>query len=259
MIKIARLSSFFIIVGVLQSASASDRVAVDTIVNSIFIGQAYVSRNAYLKGFSDEQQTGWPEHVVASRLRPQDKKHSTQRLELTFSRVVNATGSDEYSNFPTKERAPGQVDSNRSPDVFCTVLDSALEDRDIGVYRTKQPILDSFSVLAWSSALSLDATDFADNGKPRPMTKAKRREVAIEKKKIETKTKDYECTTVPAFLDSAKEILTSKVKGTEFSIRISEYSNPGCGGHLEEVYVLDIWEIGKEPSRFEYHHYYGAI
>jgi len=260
MITIGRLvSSFLIIIGIVQTAFAFECVNIETIAQGIFIGQTYVSRNVYLKGFSDAQRSGWPERTVASRLRPLEKKGATQRLELTFFRVVNVSGSDEYSNFPAKERAAGEDESNRPTDVFSTVLDSALEDRDIGVYRTKQPSPEGFSVLAWSSGLSLDVVDFRNNGKPRPMTKAEQKDVATNKKEAATKTKDYECTTVPAFLDSAKEILTSKVKGTAFSIRISGYSNPGCGGHLEEVYVLDVWENGKEASRFEFHHYYGAI
>lgn len=253
------LSGFLFMTCIVERGSVSEAVRADTVAHGIFVGQAYVSRNVYLKGFSDEQRSDWPDGVVATRLRPPEKTGAAQRLELTFSHLVNASGSDEYSNFPIRERAPGEDELNHPRDVFGTVLDSSLEDRDIGVYRTKQSISVGVSVFAWASGISLDAVDFRNNGKRRPMTSAEKTEVVNKKKAEETKTKGYGCTTVPGFLDSAREILRSKVKGSAFSIRISEYANPGCAGHLEEVYVLDVWEDGKEPSRFQCHHYVGAI
>ena len=253
------LSGVLFMTCIVERAFVSEAAGADAIAQGIFVGQAYVSRHVYLKGFSDEQRRDWPDGLVASRLRPPEKTGAAQRLELTFSRVVNASGSDEYSDFPIRERAPGEDELNHPPDFFGTVLDSSLEDRDIGVYRTKQSISVGVSVLAWGAGVSLDVVDFRNNGKRRPMTNAETMEVADKKKAVETGTKDYKCTTEPGFLDSATEILRAKVKGSAFSIRISEYSNPGCAGHLEEVYVLDVWEDGKEPSRFECHHYVGAI
>jgi hypothetical protein len=43
------------------------------------------------------------------------------------------------------------------------------------------------------------------------------------------------------------------------AIRLSTYSNPGCLGHLSEVYVLDVIEPGREPRRFEFRHYAGVL
>jgi hypothetical protein len=71
--------------------------------------------------------------------------------------------------------------------------------------------------------------------------------------------KDFECTTVPQFLDSAKVILTATIADSNLSIRLSHFITPGCAGHLSEIYLLDVITPGQEPRRFEFRHYHGVI
>lgn len=117
MIRIGALVSGVVFMTcIVERAFVAEAVSVDTIAQGIFVGQAYVSRNVYLKGFSDERRTDWPDGVVASRLRPPEEKGAAQRLELTFSHIVNASGSDEYSDFPIRERATGEDELHHPPD-----------------------------------------------------------------------------------------------------------------------------------------------
>jgi hypothetical protein len=127
-----------------------------------------------------------------------------------------------------------------------------LVDRQIGAYRAKGALKEGYSVIAWSPSISLEQLDWRNHDKPRPMTEA-------ESKDLVKEPPNKDCTTTPAYLDSAKEIVSAKIKGTPLNIRISEYSNPGCAGHLAFIYILDVWEKASTPKRFEFYHSFGAL
>ena len=59
------------------------------------------------------------------------------------------------------------------------------------------------------------------------MTKSEKLKLATLKKKTKAETKSLECTTIPAFLDLGKQLLSFKFKGTNYAGRISFCSNPG--------------------------------
>ena len=131
-----------------------------------------------------------------------------------------------------------------------------MEDRNLARYRAEDSVESSVAVFGWDAALPLADISFSEKGQPRPTTASERREIDADKKSL---PKDFECTTVPQFLDSAKVILTAKVANSNLSIRLSRFITPGCAGHLSEIYVLDVLAPGQEPRRFEFRHYHGVI
>ena len=97
---------------------------------------------------------------------------------------------------------------------------------------------------------------YRDAGTPRPLSDDERKQIATDKAAL---PKDFECTTEPRYLDSARIILTANIGKSAASIRLSSYLNPGCTGHLSEIYVLDVLSPAEPPRRFEFRHYHGVL
>jgi hypothetical protein len=109
-------------------------------------------------------------------------------------------------------------------------------------------------IVAFEESLRPESADLLVKGKDRPISKEE------EKKVLEFKKRDLtDCTTVPQFIDSAKQLLSVELLNSEFDIRISYYSNAGCAGHLADIYVLDLIKNHKVESTFELDHYVGPI
>ena len=229
------------------ASHAEARQTADQIARRIVIGQAYVSGNIYIAGFDPDEKRAWPRRLTLVPL----QEASPRRLAADFFRTVTQDSEEQYY-FPGRENA-GDASA---PDLFSTVDRAALEDRNLARYRADDSVESSVAVFGWDAGLPLADISFSENGQPRPTTASERREIDADKKSI---PKDFECTTVPQFLDSAKVILTARVANASLSIRLSRFITPGCAGHLSETYVLDVIAPGQEPRRFEFRHYHGVI
>lgn len=237
--------AFTLIASLVAAGSGEARQSPEAIARAIVIGQAYVSGNVYIAGFDDDEKRSWPRRIMLVPL----KEEAPLRLSADFFRTVTQDSEEQYY-FPRRETV-GDVSEL---DIFSTVDRAALEDRNLARYRAEDGVQRSVAVFGWSAALPLTDISFSTKGQLRPTTAGERREIDADRKSI---PKDFECTTVPQFLDSAKVILTARVANS--SIRVSQYITPGCAGHLSEIYVLDVLTPGQEPRRFEFRHYHGVI
>lgn len=219
--------------------------APEEIARSVVIGQAYPSGNVYVAGFIEDEPRPWPGRIVGV---PFDAER-TGRITADFFRIV-AQDSEEQYYFPQRES------DTFEDDIFATIDRAAISDRNLARYRAPAPSDRSVSFFAWDDRLALVDVSHRSRGQARPLTAAERKKVAADRSTV---PKDSECTTVPHFLDDAKIILTANVASTKLSIRLSKYSNPGCAGHLADIYVLDVMEPGRDPRRFEFLHYQGLL
>ena len=228
------------------------RQSADDIARGIVIGQAYTSGNVYLGGFSHpgagDAQREWPKRVTVRALRTE----TSLPLAATFVRALPAD-SEELFTFPQREDGG----SAGPDDLFSTIDSMMVTDPNIAMYRSSVKIAKPLAVFGWDEAVPITDVSFRNTGALRPITNAERVEIA-EAKKTAT-PKDLECTTEPQFLDSAKVMVNARVGNSKTTIRLSTYANPGCAGHLSEVYVLDVIEPGQPPRRFEFRHYAGVL
>jgi hypothetical protein len=160
-----------------------------------------------------------------------------------------------------KNKAYRYVENNA--DFFGTIGDFCFTDEVIAVYHTERPTKHvAYRVLAVPSDWTLTdvqlfhAGDDKYKAPPRPLSAAERK--AIQKRKAQI-PKDYECTTEPGGIDQAQIMARAKIKGHKESIRISYYSDPGCAGHLSDIYVLDIVNGDQVEGTFDLGHYQGPI
>ena len=231
----------------LVARDSEARQTADEIARGLVIGQAYVSGNVYVAGFDADEKRYWPRQITLVPL----QEETPLRLAADFFRTVTQDSEEQYY-FPRRETA-GDV-SDR--DIFSTVDNMALEDRNLARYRADGTVERPVALFGWDARLPLTDISFSENGQPRPTTARERLEIDADKG---TRPKESECTTVPRFLDSATQLLTAKLSKPDVSIRLSHYVTPGCAGHLSEVYVLDVIAPGQEPRRFEFRHYQGVI
>ena len=230
---------------IMGAAGAVDaRQSAEEIARSLVVGQAYSSGNVYVAGFVEDEPRAWPRRLVGVPL----NADRTGRITADFFRIV-AQDSEEHYYFPQREADIFE------DDVFATMDRAAITDRNLARYRAAPPDK-SVSFFGWDDRVPLIDVSHRSRGQARPVTAVERKQVAADKKAT---PKDFECTTVPRFLDDAKIILTANLANSKVSIRLSKYSTPGCAGHLADIYILDVMVPGQEPRRFEFHHYQGLL
>lgn len=217
----------------------------DGIARALVIGQAYVSGNVYVAGFVEDEPRSWPQHIEGVPL----QEGRRERIAADFFRTV-AQDSEEHYWFPLREA------DALGDDIFATVDRAAVEDRNLARYRAPTAVDQPVTFLGWDHRLGLVDVSYRTAGELRPVTAAEKKQIASDRKAA---PKDFECTTVPQSLDNAKVILTANVASTTLSIRLSKFSNPGCAGHLSDVYVLDVIEPGRDPRTFQFRHYVGVL
>lgn len=123
-------------------------------------------------------------------------------------------------------------------------------------YRAPEQPKAPRTVIAFDSTLQPEKPDSSHAGKPRPLSEAEKRRVADQKKAAELLKG---CTTTPAFLDSAVQLLSVSIKGSGTVLRWSSFLTPGCAGHLALHYVVDVLEKGVVTKTFEFSRYRGGI
>jgi hypothetical protein len=121
-----------------------------------------------------------------------------------------------------------------SDEFFNGMIDYCETNEDVAVYRTS-PSQFSYTVLGFNPDVALDSVHLVEG--PRPMTAAEEQQATEEKRQNEKIAKD--CTTVPAYIDSADRFLEAALPGG-MTLRLSSYKNPGCAGHLSTIYLIDI-------------------
>lgn len=236
----------------------------------IFLGQAYPSGKVYLAPFPPQEESQseedylkafpWPKEAnvlavsgsgkpFAARfvrsLHDGRRKLDNGAFQLESAHIPALEGMTEHEGCTKalhKPRNPAYVYAGE--DFFEQMADSCASNEGIGVFEGT-PGKSSLMVAAWGPEAGLFDVQ-ALKGKPRPLTRVERAE--IEKQKAALAGED--CTTNPAYLDSAKAFLSAKTAGG-FSILLSRYTNPGCGGHLAEIYILDVLKGGAPVKTFE--------
>jgi hypothetical protein len=234
---------------VLVAASSADaRQSPDAIARAVVIGQAYPSGNIYVGGFLEDEPRPWPARIRLWPLR----QATNATLAADFFRTV-VQDSEEHHQFPGRE---ADADSQGS-DLFSTIDRMDVSDRNLARYRASTPIPMTLSILAWDDRLRLTDIEVFVQGPGRPLTARERDMIAAEQKSAPKNAAD--CTTVPAYLDSASQLLTARLADSQTRIRLSHYMTPGCAGHLSDIYVLDVIVTGEEPRRYEFRHYRGLL
>jgi hypothetical protein len=270
---------------------ACDRLSVDqepkNIVAKIFLGQAYPSGNVYLKPFPlpTEKQSeddylksfSWPDsiyfqalsstHPYANQIREghlssvmHDGRIQTGQnvFRLVSAYIPSLEAMDDSHEGCTKElykpRNPKYQYLGR--DFFDSVLFHCEPNEGVAIYQSSAKSNFSFTVMAFDKELELSEIKLL-NGINRPLTAAE--SVMVKEAKLDFKRNESECTTIPKFIDSAISLISAKVKGSDMSIRISQYETPGCAGHLANVFIIDVLKSGALLKKYELVQYEGVI
>lgn len=257
-----------------MSLAANETGRFETLHQHVFIGQAYPSGNVYLRRFTGDTGTSldWPKYINLQPIAPDTgltvpaKAHFVKLMQSkTENNIVKSVyipgsegmdvnhdpcglGEIKKSN-PTHRRLSG--------DFFNTIIDHCESNDDVAVYRIS-PSSYSFMVLGTDNTLSLSEAKVIKQLK-RPMTPTEQQQVARKKQATRKETANYDCTTNPAYLDSAIQLFTAQLSGKAASLRLSHYFNPGCAGHLAGIYVLDILTEGNLVSSINLYQYQGAL
>jgi len=225
----------------LQLAGESDRAPIAT---GLFVGQVYPSGNAYLKPLAGEQQSrrSLPKSVFLLPLSNDSAVLKTPPSEATltsatvkFDYIPRLEGMDEdhLTCGPTVPRKKNASFRYLSEDFFDAVFDYCDDNDDVSLYRSS-PLSYSVKVLAFSAETDLIDTRLVSG--PRPVTPSEEQDIARQKGDLQ---REGECTTTPAFVDSARRLVEGRM-GSGLTLRLSSYKTPGCGGHLTTIYTLDI-------------------
>jgi hypothetical protein len=232
----------------MQLAAQPDPASVAT---GLFVGQVYPSGNVYLKSLAEEQHAReLPKSVFLLPLSGDPAALRTPPTEATLaSRTVNfeyiprLEGMDDQhlTCGPTEPRKRNTSFRYLSEDFFDATFDYCDANDDVALYRAS-PLTYSVKVLAFTSE-----TDLIDSrlvSSRRPVTATEQQEIDGQKLDLQ---KEGECTTTPAFVDSA-QALVEAATGTGFTLQLSSYKTPGCDGHLTTIYILDLLR-GKDLIR----------
>ena len=216
----------------------------DFIAARLYVGQVYPSGNAYLKPLAGEQHAGrnLPKSVfllplssdsVVLRTPPTEAALASATVNFDYIPRLEGMDRDHLACGPGAPRKKNAIFRYLSEDFFDAVFDYCDDNDDVSLYRSS-PLSYSVKVLAFSSEVDLINTRLVSG--PRPVTPAEEQE--ISRQKIELR-KGGECSTTPAFADSAVRLLEAAT-ASGFTLRLSAYKTPGCAGHLATIYILDV-------------------
>jgi len=254
----------------LQIADAGASVAAlppDRIALGVFLGQVYPSGNIYLKGFNDElgdlPSAVWPTKVIFRGLA---KEEGAARFQFGSFRKV--FGSADY--LPGLEHmdnghAPCGKDlaymknpkfNYLEPDFFNATSNYCDPNDGVALYAGGAKNNQSFQIVAFAPALAIQNIKVSDGSEGRPLAPGEADEITRKKKAGASALND--CTTVPAYLSDAVLLATLSIADTPNTLRLSSYDDPGCMGHLETIYVLDVLEDDHFQKRYELHQFRGG-
>ncbi len=259
----------------------------DGIAVKIFLGQAYPSGKVYLRPFPIPGKSLSENDYLKSFVWPKFIKYRSLSGSNAYAAILRECGFIEAMHDGEIEIEPGvsQVQSAYIPglecmddfhegctkkfyrpknprykylgrDFFEQILDNCNSNEGTAIYKSNDTGVCSFMVIAYDPGLQVSNIELSE-GKVRPLTLDESKQ--LEKEKAEGRRNKSDCTTEPVYIDSAYQLLNAKLGGTDFSIRISQYVNPGCMGHLAKIFILDIIKSGVLLKKYELVQYEGAI
>jgi hypothetical protein len=202
----------------------------DALSARIFIGQVYPSGNVYMKPFATGE---WPKEITLVPLvndRPTAKASlSSETMQTAYIPALEGMDDqhDPCGSLPSKKL--DTAFEYLSDEFFNSMVDYCESSEDVALYRTATSQF-SYMVLGFAPDAPLQNVVFLEG--PRPMTPA-------EKEQLSKEQVPADCSTVPAFIDSAARLLEAGI-GSGLSVRLSSYKNPGCAGHLSTIYIIDV-------------------
>jgi hypothetical protein len=216
----------------------------ESIATRLFVGQIYPSGNVYLKPLAGEQQPGGnlPKSVFLLPLSSDPAVLKTPPTEATLASAtvkfdyiprLEGMDADHLTCGPSEPRKRSATFRYLSEDFFDAVFDYCDDNDDVSLYRSSL-LSYSVKVLAFSSDANIVDTRLVSG--PRPATPAEEQEISRQKRELQ---KEGECSTTPAFADSAVRLVEA-MTGSGINLRVSAYKTPGCAGHLTTIYILDV-------------------
>jgi hypothetical protein len=208
----------------------------------LFIGQIYPSGNVYLRSFVPRSSDSWPQSLLVLPLLDESSTVNPKAISATLNsrKVLSAyipalEGMDDDHPLCSLDPTAKKDAEFRylSKDFFSALFDHCDDNKDLAIYRS-MPSLYSVKVLAFAAAIRM--TDIRSATGPRPVTPQEEQEVSNQRRKLQGES---ECTSTPAFIDSATRIAEAGL-GDGLSLRLSSYQTPGCAGHLVTIYIADI-------------------
>ncbi len=281
--KMIRIFVVFVCCLMATFGSAAATTDPDELARHIYLGQLYPSGNIYLVPFpfpgasqsEDDYRKAfqWPESLFFHSLasidpyagKTQAAHFSGALHDAVVGNVYQTTYipslesmDDEHNACDERPRKPKNSHYlYLGEDFFNQVLDNCNAAEGTSIYKAEQNTgVFSYAVVAFDKEIPLSEFRIWKD-KRRPLTRAEAASVATEKREFRKTGSD--CYTNPSFLDDAVMLMTAKVTGTDISIRLSKYQNPGCEGHLATYYVLDVLKAGALVKTYELTQYVGLI
>lgn len=223
--------------------------SLDLIKKNIFLGEAFSSHYAYFISF--DEKSSWRDSLYFHHM-----NQVSQVIEAKQVAFIKACSKESF--FVKQEAIKAKVDYFINP--FFNTISNDCVDEKVAKYAFRTKIKEAYNVIAWSSKVELTDFSFVNSKKIRPVDISEMKELNDYKAASKKEEIKYGgCTTQPGFLDQAKIIVEFKIKSQGYSGRLSNYFDPGCGGHLSDIYILDIFKAGKFVKSFQTHHYQGVI
>jgi hypothetical protein len=208
----------------------------------LFIGQMYPSGNAYVRSFTSRSSDSWPPSLLVLPLFDEPSSVSPRAISATLSSRKAPSGyipalegmDDDHPLCSLDPTAKKDAEFRYlSKDFFSALFDHCDDNKDLAIYRSTSSIY-SVKVLAFDPAIRV--TDIRSTRGPRPVTPKEEEDVSNQRRKLQV---GPECTTTPAFIDSATRIAEASLGGG-LTLRLSFYQTPGCAGHLVTIYIADV-------------------
>ena len=254
-------------IGGLSYASSLQPITPNEIVKNLFIGEIYPSGHVYVQRVLESKENiSWPHDLNIFRMNVGVESAAVIKaewLKIVFDEYPPAAeGMEGEGDFSHGKicgwHYPAGVSGKKSTDdYFATIADYCVKDTELGLYQAKSSVNEAYKVVGGSGAVILGGADYSVQGLPRPLTKAEAS--GIEKEKAKLGKYESDCTTKPSFIDAAKQLSVIHVLNTPYTLRISEYSTPGCAGHLTEIYVIDVLEKNSLKHSISVARYLGLI
>jgi hypothetical protein len=254
---------------------ADAQIDIRDLDRKVFIGQAYPSGNVYLECFhrKDGYQPLWPKELLILPLGDTKSVLGKTQMKASFVKVMKDGLKDNVIQSIYIPGAEGMDNDHEScglgevkkveqykyisGDYFSAMSDHCEPNEGVGVYHTDSS-KHSFLVLGIDPGIAVSDLKLLSGN--RPLTPADRQEIVKQKGEDKKAAAQYgECTGNPAYIDSATQIAAIGLAQGDLRLRVSTYDNPGCGGHLDSIYILDVLRGNMALSKFEAHRYQGAL
>jgi hypothetical protein len=241
----------------------------------VFIGQAYPSGNVYLECFHRQAgyQPSWPKELLILPLGDTKSMLGKTQMKASFVKAMKDGRENNVIQSIYIPGAEGMDDSHEScgigevkkveqyeyisGDYFNAMSDHCEPNEGVGVYRTDSSKYSSL-VLGIDPGIAVSGLKLLSGN--RPLTPADRQEIVKQKGEDKKAAAQYgECTSNPAYIDSATQISEIGLAQGDLRLRVSTYDNPGCGGHLSSIYILDVLQRNMPLRKFEVYRYQGAL